>query len=92
MFLQWYLTNRKNVIGRFVSYPTQDLQASADINFNITKLAKAVADFDGPFSIKDTIRRLASNGTEPLVGNKGFWASDYMVSIPYTRPQTLACS
>ncbi|OAA69683.1 polysaccharide lyase family 8 protein [Cordyceps fumosorosea ARSEF 2679] len=68
-----------NVIGRFVSYPTQDLQASADINFNVTKLARAVADFTGLSSVNDTIRRLLSNGTDPLIGNKAFWTSDYMV-------------
>ncbi|KAJ4144516.1 hypothetical protein LMH87_003397 [Akanthomyces muscarius] len=68
-----------NVIGRFVSYPTQDLQASADINFNVTKLARAVADFGGPYNVNSTSKRLESNGTEHLIGNKGFWASDYMV-------------
>ncbi|OAQ96867.1 hypothetical protein LLEC1_07262 [Akanthomyces lecanii] len=69
-----------NVIGRFVSFPTQDFQASADINVNVTKLARAVADFAGPYNVTSTIKRLESNGTEPLVGNKGFWASDYMAS------------
>ncbi|KAJ2965504.1 hypothetical protein NQ176_g10584 [Zarea fungicola] len=69
-----------NTIGRFVAFPTKDLQASADINFNVTKLARAVADFTGPYDISATIRRLKSNGSEPLTGNKGFWASDYMVS------------
>ncbi|EFY99471.2 glycosaminoglycan (GAG) polysaccharide lyase [Metarhizium robertsii] len=68
-----------NAIGRFVAFPTQDLQANADINFNTTKLAGAVADFAGANDANDTIRRLKSNGTEKLVGNKGFWASDYMV-------------
>ncbi|KAM3505998.1 hypothetical protein MY11210_007736 [Beauveria gryllotalpidicola] len=68
-----------NAIGRFVSFPTKDLQASADINFNVTKLARAVADFDGPCNVNDTIKRLKSNGTEQLIGNRGFWASDYMV-------------
>ncbi|KAL6863621.1 polysaccharide lyase family 8 protein [Trichoderma novae-zelandiae] len=68
-----------NAIGRFVSFPTVDLQASADINFNVSKLATAVADFTGPYAVNDTIRRLLSNGTEKLTGNKGFWASDYMV-------------
>ncbi|KAG8419582.1 hypothetical protein J3458_004439 [Metarhizium acridum] len=69
-----------NAIGRFVAFPTQDLQATADINFNATKLAAAVADFTGANDVSDTIRRLKSNGTEKLVGNRGFWASDYMVS------------
>ncbi|KAM3461767.1 hypothetical protein NHJ6243_004701 [Beauveria neobassiana] len=68
-----------NAIGRFVSFPTKDLQASADINFNVTKLARAMADFDGPYNVNDTINRLKSNGTEQLIGNRGFWASDYMV-------------
>lgn len=54
------------------------MQAISDINFNVTKLAKATADFTGPDDVSDVIRRLSSNGTEKLVGNKGFWASDYM--------------
>lgn len=45
----------------------------------MTKLAKATADFTGPDDVSDVIRRLSSNGTDKLVGNKGFWASDYMV-------------
>lgn len=57
------------------------MQASADINFNVSKLAAAVSDFSGHRNVSDTIRRLQSNGTEKLVGNKGFWASDYMVSV-----------
>ncbi|OAQ70801.1 polysaccharide lyase family 8 protein [Pochonia chlamydosporia 170] len=68
-----------NAIGRFVAFPSQDLQANSDINFNVSKLARAVADFTGANDVSDTIRRLKSNGTEKLVGNKGFWASDYMV-------------
>ncbi|CEJ80059.1 hypothetical protein VHEMI00264 [[Torrubiella] hemipterigena] len=68
-----------NAVGRFVAFPTQDLQAISDINFNVTKLAKATADFTGLDDVSDVIRRLSSNGTDKLVGNKGFWASDYMV-------------
>ncbi|KAJ6440589.1 polysaccharide lyase family 8 [Purpureocillium lavendulum] len=68
-----------NAIGRFVAFPVVDKQASADINFNTTKLAAATKDFTGANDLSDTIRRLQSNGTEKLVGNKGFWASDYMV-------------
>ncbi|OAQ80852.1 polysaccharide lyase family 8 [Purpureocillium lilacinum] len=68
-----------NAIGRFVAFPVVDKQASADINFNTSKLAAATKDFTGANDLSDTIRRLQSNGTEKLVGNKGFWASDYMV-------------
>lgn len=68
-----------NVIGRFVAFATSDLQASADIMFNTSKLAAAVADFKGPVDLKDTVERLQSNGSKPLTGNKGFWAGDYMV-------------
>lgn len=70
----------QNVIGRFVAFPAADLQANADINFNVSKLATATQDFGGANNLNDTIRRLKSNGTEKLIGNKGFWASDYMVS------------
>lgn len=70
---------KQNTIGRFIAFPTTDLQASSDINFNVSKLAVATADFEGVQNVKDTVRRLMSNGTEKLVGNRGFWASDYMV-------------
>lgn len=80
------LKKTQNAIGRFVAFPTQDLQANADINFNTTKLAGAVADFAGANNVSDTIRRLRSNGTDKLVGNKGFWASDYMVSQAFNPP------
>ena len=75
----FFLTQMQNAIGRFVAFPVVDKQASADINFNTTKLAAATKDFTGANDLSDTIRRLQSNGTEKLVGNKGFWASDYMV-------------
>jgi hypothetical protein len=68
------------VIGRFIAFPTTDLQANADINFNVSKLATATADFTGADDLSDTVRRLEFNGTEKLLGNKGFWASDYMAS------------
>lgn len=68
-----------NVIGRFVAFPTSDLQASADINFNTSKLAAAVADFTGAVNLNDTVDRLSSNGSKPLTGNRGLWAADYMV-------------
>ncbi|ORX36761.1 chondroitin AC/alginate lyase [Kockovaella imperatae] len=68
-----------NVVGRFVAFPSSDNQANSDINFNVSKLANAVSDFEEPYSLNDTITRLESNGTEKLNGNKAFWASDYMV-------------
>ena len=72
-------------MGRFVAFPSQDLQANSDINFNSTKLGKATADFTGANNVNDTVRRLLSNGTEKLTGNKGFWASDYMVRIQVAK-------
>lgn len=75
------LMHIQNAIGRFVAFPSVDLQANSDINFNVSKLAKATADFTGPFDVSTPIRRLSSNGTEKLTGNKGFWANDYMVSL-----------
>jgi hypothetical protein len=78
--LNWHCTDTaQDVIGRFIAFPTTDLQANADINFNVTKLATATFDFTGSDNLNDTIRRLESNGTDRLAGNKGFWASDYMV-------------
>lgn len=69
-----------NVIGRFVAFPTPDLQASADINFNATLLGAATADFGGSLAIAETVARLKSNFTSAaLTGNKAFYASDYMV-------------
>ena len=38
-----------------------------------------MADFSGDDSLVDSIRRLQSNGSEPLLGNKAFFAADYMV-------------
>nr|7R2X_A Chain A, Mannuronic acid specific lyase [Paradendryphiella salina]7R2X_B Chain B, Mannuronic acid specific lyase [Paradendryphiella salina] len=68
-----------NAVGRFVSHPTSDLQANSDINYNLTKLAAATANFEGDNDVSDSLRRLMSNGTEKLHGNKGYWASDFMV-------------
>lgn len=68
-----------NTIGRFIAFHTSDLQTSADINFNTSKLAAAVADFTGPATLVDTVDRLLKNGSKPLNGNRGLWASDYMV-------------
>ncbi|KJZ78676.1 hypothetical protein HIM_02067 [Hirsutella minnesotensis 3608] len=68
-----------NVLGRFIAFPTADLQANADINFNVSKLRASTRDFQGQNDLHEVIRRLDSNGTQKLVGNKGFWASDYMV-------------
>lgn len=67
------------MIGRFIAFPTPDLQASADININNTLLERAVSDFSGTADLSDVIQRLTSNLTSPMEGNKGFWASDYMV-------------
>jgi hypothetical protein len=66
-------------VGRFIAFNTADLQAISDINFNVTKLAAATADFVGENDLSDTVRRLESNGTEKLEGNKIFHAADYMV-------------
>lgn len=64
-----------------MAFATSDLQANSDINYNVTKLAAAAANFAGANNVSDTIQRLLSNGTEKLIGNKGFWASDLMVSL-----------
>lgn len=82
----------QNAIGRFVAFPVVDKQASADINFNTSKLAAATKDFTGANDLSDTIRRLQSNGTEKLVGNKGFWASDYMVTLTHPLPSVCFCN
>ncbi|KLT39175.1 polysaccharide lyase family 8 protein [Cutaneotrichosporon oleaginosum] len=68
-----------NTIGRFLAFHTSDLQASADINFNTSRLATAVADFTGANDLSSTVRRLQSNGSKPLTGNHAFYAADYMV-------------
>lgn len=53
--------------------------ANSDIHLNITRLGSAVSDFKGADDLSDTIARLKSNGTQKLLGNKGFWISDYMI-------------
>lgn len=70
----------QNVVGRFIAFPVSDLQANSDISFNVTKLAAATADFSGENGVKGVVQRLSSNGTDKLLGNAAFWASDYMVS------------
>lgn len=45
----------------------------------MSKLVAATADFTGDDDLSATIRRLESNGTDQLLGNKGFWSGDYMV-------------
>ncbi|BEJ10825.1 hypothetical protein CspHIS471_0102470 [Cutaneotrichosporon sp. HIS471] len=68
-----------NTIARFLAFHSSDLQVSADINFNTTKLGRAVEDFSGPLYLGDTVHRLQTNLSRPLTGNRAFFASDYMV-------------
>lgn len=65
----------QNVVGRFIAFPSSDLQANADINVDLSKLADATSDFTGPDDLTPTIDRLRSNGSAtgpnagPLNGN-----------------------
>lgn len=79
------MLTQQNVLGRFVAFPVSDNQASASIKFNVTQLGEDTADFTGSNNLTGVVSRLQSNGTDKLVGNAGFWASDYMVSV--TRPR-----
>lgn len=78
--LVWPGLTDQNVLGRFVAFPVSDNQASASIKFNVTQLGEDTADFTGANNLTQVVSRLSSNGTEKLMGNAGFWASDYMVS------------
>jgi len=56
--LNWHCTDTaQDVIGRFIAFPTTDLQANADINFNVTKLATATFDFTGSDNLNDRFRQ-----------------------------------
>lgn len=76
----------QSVVGRFVAFNTLDLQAISDINFNVTKLAAATADFTDANDLSESISRLRSNGTDKLLGNNMFYAADYMVSAAWYGP------
>ncbi len=86
-FAEVLITRLQNAIGRFIAFPVADLQASADLNINITKLANATADFDGADSLSGVTARWSTNGTATnsnpgqLQGNKMFFASDVMVRM-----------
>ncbi|KAL1410457.1 hypothetical protein Q8F55_004468 [Vanrija albida] len=74
--LRWDLS----VIGRYVSAPLSDKLANSGIQFNATALGVAVADFSGANDLSESIARLTqAPNVKPLVGNKAYWAGDYMV-------------
>ncbi|TXT11176.1 hypothetical protein VHUM_01927 [Vanrija humicola] len=74
--LRWDLS----VIGRYISAPLSDNLANAGLQFNATALGSAVADFTGPNDLSESIARLTqASNAKPLLGNKAYWAGDYMV-------------
>ncbi|KIY52561.1 polysaccharide lyase family 8 protein [Fistulina hepatica ATCC 64428] len=71
-----------SVLGRFISFPVADNQATASINLNLTEI-----DELGTAWSSDSLRNFASSLSTPsgnanagsLIGNKMFYANDYMV-------------
>ncbi|KAK1228704.1 hypothetical protein PQX77_008198 [Marasmius sp. AFHP31] len=70
-----------SALGRFISFPVIDLQATANININLTKVNQLGQEWQS-----DTLTRFAqlSQGSSSanagqLVGNRMFYANDYMV-------------
>lgn len=74
--LRWDLS----VIGRYISAPLSDKLANSGIQFNASALGAAVADFSGTNDVSDSIARFTQTGNaQKLLGNKAYWAGDYMV-------------
>ncbi|KAL0071852.1 hypothetical protein AAF712_000774 [Marasmius tenuissimus] len=70
-----------SALGRFISFPVIDLQATASININLTKVNQLGQEWQS-----DTLMRFAqlsqgssSSNAGQLVGNRMFYANDYMV-------------
>ena len=71
------LTNQ-SVIGRWISHPRADGYATSGIGLNVTALSSAVQDFSSANNVSDVLSHLQQTGVQPL-GNKAYWAGDYMV-------------
>ncbi|KAG9035110.1 hypothetical protein FRB95_011977 [Tulasnella sp. JGI-2019a] len=71
-----------STIGRMITFPVADGQASASINVNVTQIEELGNEWDST-DMATTATNLASGGTGAnagdLIGNRMFWVQDYMV-------------
>ncbi|EKM61018.1 polysaccharide lyase family 8 protein [Phanerochaete carnosa HHB-10118-sp] len=71
-----------SVLGRFISFPVADQQATGSININITEVQQLGEEWDSDTLIT-VYGRLASPSNDAnvgeLTGNRMFFANDYMV-------------
>jgi len=71
-----------SVLGRFISFPVIDAQATGSININITEIRQLGVEWDSDVLI-DIADKLLKNTTDAnighLKGNRMFWDNDYMV-------------
>ncbi|KAL0571727.1 hypothetical protein V5O48_010235 [Marasmius crinis-equi] len=75
--LHWDLS----ALGRFISFPVIDLQASANINLNLTRVYQLGQEWqsDTLMRFSQLSRNSSSANASQLVGNRNFFANDYMV-------------
>lgn len=71
-----------SVLGRFISFPVIDAQATGSININITEIEQLGEEWDSD-TLTTVYDRLASPSADAnvggLTGNRMFFANDYMV-------------
>ncbi|KAI0078908.1 polysaccharide lyase family 8 protein [Panus rudis PR-1116 ss-1] len=71
-----------SALGRFITFPVADDQATANIQFNVTQLG-VLADEWSSETLMDAYEGLVLNTTDAnagaLSGNRMFYANDYMV-------------
>ncbi|KZP04685.1 polysaccharide lyase family 8 protein, partial [Athelia psychrophila] len=71
-----------SVLGRFISFPVADQQATGSINFNVSELQQ-LADQWQSDALLDVVESLQTNTSDAnsgsIVGNRMFYANDYMV-------------
>lgn len=71
-----------SVLGRFISFPVADNQATASININLTKVEQLGQEWEAPVlvefaqSLSEPSRSANAGG---LTGNRMFFTNDYMV-------------
>ncbi|CAL1695908.1 unnamed protein product [Somion occarium] len=71
-----------SALGRFITFPVADDQATANIQFNVTELGILAAEWSSD-TLMDVFLALSQNTTDAnaggLTGNRMFYANDYMV-------------
>ncbi|KAG8706440.1 hypothetical protein FRC08_001068 [Ceratobasidium sp. 394] len=78
-------TVTNSVIGRMITWPVADIQASANIKINLTQVAILGESWNQPDMIKfaEDMSSTSSETPNPgnLNGNRMFWSSDYMETV-----------